>query len=485
MALATRCPHCHTTFRVAHDQLKLRAGLVRCGACKEIFNGIEHLLPQDNLAATDNVAATSAAVPQAPLTAPQSPTVPAPTASSAAPVAHQAPPTAPAPATPLVQQAMSAEPPMEVAVRQTATNVNAGAPDVPHTKTSDPVAKRDDHATAPTQSAASPPMAVEAKKQDDDLDIPDFSEFLKLAEDAPKDEPQKSAGVQSDNMSPALGQTSAYTAPPGLDPDDPLTRMTLMDFHDRQVIPPASAPVKPSPTEEVDPLEQTIDELQSLPDRRKPLPRRKRSSQKQTEAEPPVDAIDAAEEEAEDAEEISNAEEVEEPSFVKKARFEERFGPVINWTLGIGSVLLMLALVAQGIYTFRNQLAARLPKAKPALIKACTWLDCRISLPMQIDAISIEANELQTVGTGKDMFVLSTILRNRSSVTQAWPNLELTLKDTNGKPLVRRVFLPREYLLDTQDVERGFAPSTEQQIKLTFSISQPDSSGYEVAIFYP
>jgi predicted Zn finger-like uncharacterized protein len=47
MALATRCPHCQTTFRVAHDQLKLRAGLVRCGACKQIFNGIEHLLPPE------------------------------------------------------------------------------------------------------------------------------------------------------------------------------------------------------------------------------------------------------------------------------------------------------------------------------------------------------------------------------------------------------------------------------------------------------
>jgi predicted Zn finger-like uncharacterized protein len=28
MALATRCPHCQTTFRVANDQLKLHAGLV-------------------------------------------------------------------------------------------------------------------------------------------------------------------------------------------------------------------------------------------------------------------------------------------------------------------------------------------------------------------------------------------------------------------------------------------------------------------------
>lgn len=45
MALATQCPHCNTTFRVARDQLKLRAGMVRCGQCRQVFNGITHLLP--------------------------------------------------------------------------------------------------------------------------------------------------------------------------------------------------------------------------------------------------------------------------------------------------------------------------------------------------------------------------------------------------------------------------------------------------------
>lgn len=63
MALATQCPHCHTTFRVAQDQLKLRAGLVRCGHCKEIFNGIEHLLPPT---AKLQPAGTPAALPSMP-----------------------------------------------------------------------------------------------------------------------------------------------------------------------------------------------------------------------------------------------------------------------------------------------------------------------------------------------------------------------------------------------------------------------------------
>ncbi len=41
--LATRCPHCRTQFRVTMAQLELRAGKVRCGSCREIFDGIEHV----------------------------------------------------------------------------------------------------------------------------------------------------------------------------------------------------------------------------------------------------------------------------------------------------------------------------------------------------------------------------------------------------------------------------------------------------------
>lgn len=43
MALATTCPQCKTSFRVVPDQLKLRRGYVRCGRCRHVFAGIEHL----------------------------------------------------------------------------------------------------------------------------------------------------------------------------------------------------------------------------------------------------------------------------------------------------------------------------------------------------------------------------------------------------------------------------------------------------------
>ncbi|MEF9997237.1 MAG: zinc-ribbon domain-containing protein, partial [Burkholderiaceae bacterium] len=48
MALATRCPACHSVFRVVADQLKLRGGLVRCGQCNMVFDAINALTYLDD-----------------------------------------------------------------------------------------------------------------------------------------------------------------------------------------------------------------------------------------------------------------------------------------------------------------------------------------------------------------------------------------------------------------------------------------------------
>lgn len=40
----TRCPECRTPYRVTREQLAVRDGLVRCGACQAVFTATEHLL---------------------------------------------------------------------------------------------------------------------------------------------------------------------------------------------------------------------------------------------------------------------------------------------------------------------------------------------------------------------------------------------------------------------------------------------------------
>lgn len=39
----TQCPHCQTSFRVSHAQLTAARGVVRCGACQELFNAARAL----------------------------------------------------------------------------------------------------------------------------------------------------------------------------------------------------------------------------------------------------------------------------------------------------------------------------------------------------------------------------------------------------------------------------------------------------------
>ncbi len=43
----TRCPFCHTLFRVTDDQLAQAAGQVRCGSCNSVFDGAEFRVPDE------------------------------------------------------------------------------------------------------------------------------------------------------------------------------------------------------------------------------------------------------------------------------------------------------------------------------------------------------------------------------------------------------------------------------------------------------
>lgn len=47
--MLTRCPSCATHFRVTADQLKLRAGRVRCGECQHVFNALDTLIEEPAL----------------------------------------------------------------------------------------------------------------------------------------------------------------------------------------------------------------------------------------------------------------------------------------------------------------------------------------------------------------------------------------------------------------------------------------------------
>lgn len=174
-------------------------------------------------------------------------------------------------------------------------------------------------------------------------------------------------------------------------------------------------------------------------------------SQDRFEAQAEIHSVQPAEPEVEEEE----ADDPNEPGFLKRDRRRERYGKTITIAMSVGSLLLVGALAAQGLTTFRNQLAASYPALKPTLQDICGTLGCKIELPTQIDELVIEQGELQTLS--ETTFSFSTLLRNQSATAQTWPHIELVLDDANDKAILRRVFTPRDYLGADATLEKGFA----------------------------
>ena len=64
--MKTRGPECQTVFRVTPEQLKARAGKVRCGHCQAVFNALDSLLETPAPPHPQDSATLVAAIPSAP-----------------------------------------------------------------------------------------------------------------------------------------------------------------------------------------------------------------------------------------------------------------------------------------------------------------------------------------------------------------------------------------------------------------------------------
>jgi len=450
MALATRCPHCHTTFRVAADQLKLRGGIVRCGTCQQVFDGNAALVDMD---------APAPAVPEAP-SVPEAP---------------------PAPAFPAF---VEPEPEFDV---------------LPP-------------AHAPLEYGNGPPAWYSARQASADVPLPPLPLPEPVA--APEPEPEPEVAPQPERVivlapEPAPEPTPApepEPAPaPAPSPRRPSARLASNRLRHPAVPAPAPAPDTPPPFAPPVPdslLDSDDEQYAPLPEQNSLLrmpsaaPREsagiayspaaaqaRARSKKGSRSAPPVPG--AAPKPKLKPQPAPRPADADEPEFVKLGRAREESGRLRTQLMAAGCVVLAIVLAVQLFASSRDVLAARYPAVRPLALSLCAAFGCRIALPAQIDTLAVETGELQTLGN--DTYTFTTLLRNQGTLVQAWPNLELTLHDAANKPLVRRVFAPRDYLPTPAQAAAGagFAARTEQPVKLSFRLNGLTPSGYHIAIFYP
>jgi predicted Zn finger-like uncharacterized protein len=143
-----------------------------------------------------------------------------------------------------------------------------------------------------------------------------------------------------------------------------------------------------------------------------------------------------------------------------------------------------LALGAQYAWLSRERLAQD-PKLRTHLESACATLGCR--LPPYHDPASIRSTELlvRPDPAREGVLLVDAVLVNRAPFAQRYPDLELSFTDIEGRPVARRVFLPREYLGAHPAPDAQLAPREPVRVHLELKDPGEHATNYELRLIEP
>ncbi len=489
MSLATRCPHCNTIFKVVQDQLKVSEGWVRCGRCHDVFNALEGLFDMEREPPPQRVVQPPPEPPAPPVQAPEADTLPASSWNAPSgdiqpqeelqPPAAVSPEPAPARST-LVGDAIE----LMDAPKGAVTNFELDMP---------PSAEA---MAAAVSNLMQPPL--QAAEQS--LPVTDESDALDSRYLLPGDErsgpavrrqhgPEfADARFPSDAMAEALGwndewapsdEAVALDAPRQQGPaDEPpagaqlLSRLEGVDESSAAAFAgDGVAPDEPGPAAA---SQEAYRPEQSLP------PPSKRKGRPGTRGRSPHAS--------------------EEPEFIRLAERKAIWRhPVIRGVLALMALLLGVLLTAQVVHHERDLLAARYPGLSPWLHQWCDVAGCTVEAPRQLNELQVDNIAMvRTSSLGEDTYRLTAIIRNHAPMALAWPHLDLSLTDTNGEVVVRRVFAVTSAQVKTAATPEGASADeastrvppdvpAHSSTTLQWQLRAPDLqlAGYTAELFYP
>ncbi|MEP7371669.1 MAG: DUF3426 domain-containing protein [Nitrosospira sp.] len=159
--------------------------------------------------------------------------------------------------------------------------------------------------------------------------------------------------------------------------------------------------------------------------------------------------------------------------------------PKASLAWGIGSLFLIVMLVAQAIYLYRVELSVNAPATRPYLQRYCELLGCTIPSPQYAKSLNIESSDMQPDTQQPGVITLSATIRNRAPDPQAFPSFQLTLIDHQDRPLASRNFPPEAYLEDAASRGKVIAPNAEFNVRLHLDSGTLNAAGYRLLLLNP
>jgi predicted Zn finger-like uncharacterized protein len=480
----TRCAHCASVFRVTLEQLQSRGGQVRCGICEQVFDAFPRLSATDprtpeELAAL-GLSASPRAAPAAPPPGPAPATAPAsmPTLEAAADLLLRE---RRAGAAVTIAETPSAATPEDPSFADVGATDADPAPAMPAAADRTADAASTD---APIASLAGRPVdaarGVDAPDETDERDERDAPDH---ADTATPDSVDGAGAVQATDAEPtrATVRADATADAPGDAPGD------AAGASDAAVPDSAVAPAPTAPVTATEPAAAArvafgggpgLDgDAHALASAAAAPVDADHADAAAVAAGPPVPAATAT---------------ATAPTFTAAGALalEPTAASVARRRIGaVAIAALLIAATAQGLWLARGAVAQRVAVARGPLVALCDALGCVVPLPQLTDQLSIEASSLQAVDARQPQRVrLDATLRNRATVAQAWPLLELTLTDARDAVAARRVFAPSDYLQGASPpaaADAGFPADGETVLRLVLDTGPVAPSGYRLFLFHP
>lgn len=146
--------------------------------------------------------------------------------------------------------------------------------------------------------------------------------------------------------------------------------------------------------------------------------------------------------------------------------------------------LLAVACALQYAWWQREYIRVAWPPSEVGYQAFCRLTGCTISPAHDIDLLQISSMSLRQLDDPKHL-ALQVVLRNRSSIPQAYPSIELTLTDAQNKASIRKVIAPAQYLNADTSADSGIGSHAERTLQMHVDTATIPANNYRVTIFYP
>ncbi|RMN48157.1 MJ0042 family finger-like domain-containing protein [Pseudomonas syringae] len=428
-SFVTQCPHCQTSFRVSHAQLSVARGVVRCGACLQVFNAARQLLEQRAIDDSEKVAL--AAVPiiiEQPRAEPRLESEPGPTLT-------------PKPTSEPISETGKApddDDPWQVSEM-----------DLDNLNLDEELARLEQRETRRPDTFASPASDIGNGNGNGNVSLTAKRDTRQA------DEAAWVATVHNDDVehlpelhAEVIDHTDTSEEPDPLSDNDRTEPSLSLDKHldDDEPRVPVVIQHKALPVEKaerwsaVDDDDEDHDDHEPEPEQRGKRSRSEPAVRDQT-------LLDLS----------------DDPLQLDWQRPKPRWGRRFAWGLLI--LLALAGLAVQYVWYHFDQLA-RQDQYRPWFQQICPQIGCKV--PSKVDISQLKSSNLvvRSHPEFQGALVVDAIIYNRAPFSQPFPLLELRFSDTGGQLIASRRFKPSEYLSGEMAGKEEMPPQTPIHIAL-------------------